>query len=98
MALVLSGLRVIDDHAVIAVSVGNIELVGSFIDEQFRRALQIARVIAAFAFVGMTDLHQELAVLREFQNLIVVKARAVLALAVSADPNIALVVHGDAVV
>ncbi len=98
MTLVLSGLRVVDDHAVIAISVGNIEFVGSVIDEQFRRAFQIASVIAAFAFVGMTDLHQELAVLREFQNLVVVKARVVLTLAVSADPNISLVVYGDAVV
>src|SRR5437899_1709976 len=46
----------------------------------------------------MPDLHQELAVLREFQDLIVVIKRAVFAPAVAADPHIALVIDGDAVV
>ena len=37
MALVLSGLSVIDDHAVVAVTVGDIEFIRRFIDEHFCR-------------------------------------------------------------
>src|SRR5207302_9629624 len=43
----------------------------------------------------MADLHQELAVLREFQNLIVAKAPRVFAFAVAADPHVAFVIYED---
>src|SRR6202007_1036770 len=54
--------------------------------------------IAPFALVGMPDLHQELAVLRELQNLVVVIQSLLLAPAVPADPDVALVIYGDSVI
>src|SRR2546430_9736835 len=43
----------------------------------------------------MADLHQELAVLREFQNLIVAKVSRVFAFAVAANPHVAFVIYED---
>src|SRR5260370_42710091 len=60
LALVLSGFRVIDDHAVIAVTISYIQFIGGGIDKQFRGSLQVFGVIAALAFTRVADLHEEL--------------------------------------
>src|SRR6266576_1381926 len=39
VALVLSGLRIVDDYAVIAIAVGDIQFIGSLVDKQFLSAL-----------------------------------------------------------
>src|SRR5437879_10690267 len=55
VALVLPGLCVIYDYAVITVTVGDVQLVGGAIDEQFRGALQVFGVVAALAFAWVDD-------------------------------------------
>ena len=71
VALVLAGIRVIHDHAMVAVTVGDVDLIGLLVDKRLGRQPQVLNVVAALAMGGLADLHQELAVLREFQNLIV---------------------------
>ena len=100
----------------IAVAVGHVQLVGLLIDEQLRRPLEIIDVVAALALARMPDLHQELPILRELQNLVIAEVGRTLAASrtllvrqplrlgrrraspVSADPNVALVIHRDPVV
>ena len=98
VAFVLSGLGVVDNHAMVAVAVRDIKLVGGPVHEHFRRAFQVLGVIAALALHRMADLHQELSVLREFEHLVVVELRFVFAAAVAANPHVALVIHGNAVI
>src|SRR5216683_4174415 len=98
VALVLSGFRVIDDDAVIAVAIGYIQLVGSVVDKQFRRSLQVFGVVAALALARVADLHEEFAALSEFQDHVVMVALGIRATAVAADPHVAFVIYGDAMV
>src|SRR5207248_3028206 len=98
VAFVLSGFRVIDDHAVIAVTVGDIQFICSLIDEQFRGALQVLRVIAALALARVADLHEEFAALRKFQDHVVMVALGIGAAAVAPNPDVAFVIDGDSVV
>src|SRR5207302_3632051 len=98
VALVLPGLRVIDDYSVIAVTVGDIQFIGSFVDEQFRGALQVFGVIAALALARMADLHEEFAALCEFQDHVVVVAIGIRAAAVAANPDVAFVIDGNPMV
>ena len=56
----------------------------------FAGAAEIVRVVAAAALALMPDLHQELAVARELQDLRVLVAAA-------AEPDVVLIVHVDAV-
>ncbi len=69
--LVLARIRVKHDHAMIAVAVGDVHFIRLFIDERLSRQAQVFHVVAALAAVRLPDLHQELAVLRKFQDLIV---------------------------
>ena len=55
----------------IAVAVGDVHFIGLLVDERLGRQPQVLDVVAALAMAGLADLHQEFAVLREFQNLIV---------------------------
>src|SRR5437867_1201810 len=68
MPFVLSGIGVIHDHAVVAITVSDVYLVGLFVDEDFCRSSKVLNVVAAFALSRLADLHQELSSLREFQN------------------------------
>src|SRR5580704_14487416 len=79
MPLVLPRLCVENDHSMIAVAVGYIQLVGLLIDEQLRRPLEIIDVVAALALARLPDLHQELSILRELQYLVIAEVRRALA-------------------
>ena len=72
--LVFAGIRVEHDHAMVPVTIGDVQFVGLGIDKRLGGPAQILDVITAFAASGFADLHQELSVLREFQHHIVVVA------------------------
>ena len=62
-----------------------------------RRTVQVLRIPVAFALVGVSDLHDELAVLRKLQQLVVRDPRLPPGrTAVSTDPHVALVVDMNA--
>ncbi len=71
MALVLAGIRIEHNHTMIAVAVGDVHLIRLLVDKRLGRQPQIFDVVAALAMARFADLHQELAVLRKFQHLIV---------------------------
>jgi len=73
MPLVFPGVRIKNDDAVVAVTVGDVKLVRRLIDEHFSGTLEVFEIVAALALTGMPDLHQEFAVLREFQDHVVVE-------------------------
>src|SRR5260370_33494540 len=98
LAVVLHGFRVIDDHAVIAVTISYIQFIGGGIDNQFRGSLQVFGVIDDLAFTRVADLHEEFAALGQFQDHVVMIALGIGAAAVAADPNGAFVIDSDAVV
>ena len=87
----------------VQVAVGDVRLVGRGVDEDLGDAAEVLQVVAVglpgrLAVVprrpprpGLAELHEELAVLGELQNLRVVTA-------VAADPDVPLVVDRDAVV
>ena len=68
MPFVFPGVRVIHNHAVVAVAVGDINLIGLLVYENFRRSSKILNVVAAFALTGLADLHEKLPGLCEFEN------------------------------
>src|SRR5437879_4039996 len=69
---VLAGFGIEDDHPMIAVAIGDVQLVGLWIDEHLGGALEVLGVVAALALAWLADLHQELAGLGELQNHVVV--------------------------
>ena len=71
--LVLAGVGVEHDDAMVAVAVGDVQLVGLLVDEGLGRQPQIRDVVAALARSRLADLHQEFAVLRELQHHVVVE-------------------------
>jgi hypothetical protein len=96
-----TGIPIKHGDTVIAVTVGNEQLVGPRIHPQVRCSVQILCVSIPLALVTLTDLHDEFAVLRELQDLIICNAlepgQAIRGTVVSADPYEALVVEMDAV-
>lgn len=111
VALVLAAIGVIDNHAAVAVAVGNIEFVGLWIDERLRWKAEIGCIVAALTLIGATDLHQQLASLCELEEHAVVdragtghaafimgEGGRLRAAAIATDPYIAFVVDIDAVV
>src|SRR5438270_6693453 len=74
VAFVFAGFGVKDNYAVVAVAVGNVELVGFGIDECLGRQPQVVGVVAAFTAARFADLHQEFSILRKFKHHIVVEA------------------------
>src|ERR1700722_3524293 len=72
MPLVLAGLGIIHDDAMITVSIRYVKLVGLGIDKSFRRQPQVFYVVAPLGVVGLADLHQEFSVHGELQNHVVV--------------------------
>ena len=71
VAFVLAGVGVEDDDAMIAVAVRDVQLVRGRIDKGLGRPAQVLDVVAALAVERLADLHQELAVLRKLQDLVV---------------------------
>src|SRR4029077_10377609 len=98
----------------ISVAVRDVNLVFLFVDESLGRQSEIGDVIAALAAVGLADLHQELALLRELQDHVVVVSlpllcggfvrsaswgwRGLAPPSVAADPDVALEVDRNSVV
>src|SRR5262245_33989309 len=104
VAFELSGVGVDDRDALVQVAVGEIRLVLFGVDEDLRDAAERHLIVAAadvrrltvfvqrtLAGIGVADLEQELAALRELEHLRV-------AFAVAADPHVAFVIDGDAVI
>jgi hypothetical protein len=88
--LVGAGRRVEDDHAVVHVAVGDVELVGRFVDGHAGGAAEVLGVVAAAALALVADLQQKPTVARELQDLRVL-------LAAAAEPHVILRIHVDAV-
>jgi hypothetical protein len=86
---------------VVAVTVGDEQFVGRLVHPDVGGPVQVGRVVVALALVALADLHDELAVLRELQELIVGDRLEVLdavgRAVVAAEPDEALVVDVDAV-
>src|SRR5438093_4242770 len=68
VTFVFAGFGIIDDHAMVAIAIGDVHFVGLLVDERFRRPPEVFGVVTAFALAGLADLHQELSGLRELQN------------------------------
>ena len=96
-----AGVRVEHRHAVIAVTVGHEQLVGLRMHPHVRRPVDILCVSIALALVAVADLHDELAVLRELQHLVIghrlEPRQSVGGTIVPAHPHEALVVEMDPV-
>ena len=90
MALVRAGPGIEDDDAVIEIAVGHEQLVGLFVDEEARRPADVLGVVAALVLARVADLHQELALAGELENLVVL-------LRAAAQPDVVLGVHEDPV-
>ena len=91
VALHLAGVGVEHGDALVEIAVRDIGFVGFRIDPDLGDAAEILQVVAAAVLAEVADLHQELAVLGEFEDVGVL-------LAVAADPDVAFVVDMDAVV
>jgi hypothetical protein len=90
VALVGAGVGIKHDDAMIAVTVGNEDFIGRWVDFRIGRPAQAARIGAACLRSGFADLQHELSVLSEFQDVTVV-------VAIAADPDEAFGIDIDAV-
>src|SRR3954463_9843367 len=90
-ALELAAVGIEHDDAFVAVAVRDVGLVLLLVDEDLRDLAEVLGAVAVHRHALLADHHQELAVLRELQHHAV-------AAAVAADPDVALVIDGDAVV
>src|SRR2546430_11435958 len=90
VALVGAGLGVEDDDAVVRIPVRHEELVRRRIHRHARGAPEMRGVAVAARHARLPDLEQELAVPRDFQDLVIPRA-------IAADPDVTLRVHEDAV-
>ena len=107
--LVLPGLRIEHDHALVQVAVGHERLVRLGIDFDVCRVSQELRAVAAAGLASLADLHEEPTVIREFQHEVVsaprvafpvfavVQQRLRVADALAAQPDVVVVVDVDAV-
>ena len=71
MTFVRSALSIEHDDSMIHVSIGDVEFVRRFIDDQRRRTAEILCVIASAVSSAVANLHEEFSVVCEFKNLIV---------------------------
>ena len=71
--LVLAGIGVEDDHAMVAVAVGDIHFVGLPCRRTSWPGPEVLDIVAALALAGLADLHQEFSVLGELQDHVVVE-------------------------
>src|SRR5215471_15060434 len=90
MPLVGAGRRIEHDDAVIAIAVGDIDLVRRLVDRGLRGLAELGRIAGALAWRDLADLRDELAVEREFQDRVVI-------VRIAADPDEAAFVDLDAV-
>jgi len=70
-AFELAAIGIEHRNAMVAVAVGNEQFVGLAMHPHVRRLLEILRVGIAFARRAAADLHDEFAVLREFDDLVI---------------------------
>ena len=89
MPLEGAGLGVEHDDAVVAVAVGDIDLVRRVVGHHVRRPAEPGLRRRALGAVVLADLLEEFSVRREFQDLV--------AVVVAAEPDIAVAVDVDAV-
>ena len=73
MPFVFAGSASIDNDAMIAITIGDIDFVGVFIDKDLRRPPQVFDIVAAFARADLSDLHQEFSILSELHDHAVVE-------------------------
>src|SRR5438093_2284789 len=71
LTFVRSGLSIEHDDSMIQVSIGDVEFVRRFIDDQRGRTAEILCVIASAVSSAVANLHEEFSVVSEFKNLIV---------------------------
>src|SRR5579871_2884609 len=71
MTLISAGIGVIHDHAPVAVTVGDIKLVGLGVHQRLGRQPEVGGVVASLALTGLADLHQEFAGLGKLQDHVV---------------------------
>jgi hypothetical protein len=94
-----TAIRIEHDNAVIAVTVGDKQLIRLLAEPHIRSTVNILRVRISLALVAVPDLHDEFAVLGELQQLIVgnrFEARQTIRWTiVSADPNEAFGIDMD---
>src|SRR5262245_60701322 len=90
VAFHLSGIGVDHRDAFVLVAVGYVRLVGLGIDPDLRNPSEILLVVAAGILPMAAQLHEELPVFRKFQDVGI-------ALAVAAEPDVALIVNVYAV-
>ena len=69
--LELASVRIEHDDAMVAVAVGDENLVGARVDPRIGGAMHVDRVGVAFALIAAPDLQQKFAVEREFEQCIV---------------------------
>ena len=98
-ALELSALRIEHDHPMIAVAVGDEQLIGRRMHEHVGRLMDVGRVRVTRALPAGADLHHELSGVRELQDHVVGAAarRRLRPSAVAADPDESLGIDRDAV-
>ena len=90
MPLVLAGVGIEHNHAVIHVAVGDVHLVGRRIHDHIRGPADVLGVVAAAVLAFVPDLEEKLAVPRELQQLRILRPA-------SRRPDIAFVVDVQAV-
>src|SRR5689334_2135461 len=90
MALVSAGIGVKHNDAMVAVTVGDENFVGRWIDFRVGRAAEPRGIGAAGLWAGLSDLQYEFSVLREFQHVAII-------VAIAADPDETFVVDIDPV-
>ena len=71
MPFVFAGVRIEDDDAMIEIPVSHEQFICLRVDEQTGRTSEILRIIAAAILSRVPDLHEELSLVRELEDLIV---------------------------
>src|SRR3954471_3796947 len=82
MALVRAGARVEHHHALVAVAVGDVELLRLRIHQHMRRPAELRATVGVLRLTGTSDLHDEFAVRGDLEDLIVL-------VAVAGNPDVA---------
>src|SRR5215467_5368616 len=76
MPFVLAGVGVKNDDAMVAVTIGDVDLIRCLVDKSLGRQAEVFDIIAAFALTRFSDLHDELSALGKLQHHAVVKIAA----------------------
>ena len=86
-----AGVHIDHGDALVAVTIGDVGLTGLGVEGDFRHAPEMRRVVTGHGLLRLAILLQELAVVRELENVRVSDT-------VAADPDVVLVVDGNAVI